>query len=230
MGYGRVTSSSRESGKRFLFFFLFWFSTFVFRGFVSQSTAYRRARSEAASRRIYLARWIPRLHWLSNKRGVISKDLFKSMLGIAHGMKVLPFRQNMFWVPKLSSVVTCLPFLFLIYFVPKLLMVFSLSCPLRTAPVWEFLSLFNGVRNPLKPSPIGLRRIIWTCHLMLRYCQSANIYPVKCCFFGWVDCCSPTTATARRLFGLREHDRFGSYSTPCWCGHCLAASPSAILL
>jgi len=164
-----------------------------FRGFVTDKTATKRARSAAADKRDTLLVSVnedkyPRLHWIDNYAKsyaatsiFIHRDLLQKMYWTAHGMKALPLHQNMSWVAKATGGwLPALPNLQDLLRRASLDHLFSLISNCERLQFDESFSVQRYViRHPLKPSPISAEE---KAHLDmscdgLRYFQPVEIYP-----------------------------------------------------
>jgi hypothetical protein len=198
-----------------------------FRGLVGTATLCERSRQESASARTLILDSIatddcPRLHWLDNYAKCfaanaifIDKELFKSMLWTAHGMKRLSSAQDMSWVAKPSGVwISALPNLPDLLHSQLLDDLFSkLSSFDRFQFDYSFAHLRNVVRIPLKPSPVSDDE---KTHLDSSTDGLRSFFPVDI-YSDHVVSSAGLLAVLRRLqqlegFSVHTHQRFGSYS------------------
>jgi hypothetical protein len=144
----------------------------------------------------------------------INKELFKSMLWTAHGMKTLPFKQDMSWVANASGWVPALPNLSDLLHRPSLDQLFSIISSFQRLQFDESFSVQRYVlRHPLKPSPMSGEEKV---HLNmscdgLRLFQPVDIYPKN---IGASDGLIYALRQLQKIegCGLSDHKRFGSYS------------------
>ena len=198
----------------------------VFRGLVDPSTANRRVRKETESARASLLQSLHvgsiGLHWIDNYAKCyaassiyLNKELLRSMLWTAHGMKKLPAAVDMSWVANPAGLpLPALPHL------PDLLKQQSLDAifsHLASCDRLQYENSFSVVRKivriPLKPSAASEEEKI---HLDLssdglRYFHPVDIYPEN------VVSSAGLLSVLSRLqqvegFGIVGYQRFGFYS------------------